>query len=336
MFIRKKSLIPAFSMLALGITLISCGGSGGSTPTVTLNGIVIDANNYESVFRSGVALSADIIEDLINLGDEVDPSTLDVLQTNGNVTSYRCSNQDGTLQITQVNTSTIELVFTNCDLPKNSPTTRYNNKVVVKILSSSGDVDQIPNVNFNWNLTQKATFTDLTLSNTGSGPVHGGRSASRQANQTIIFNGDAVVLQSNNIASSLVHNKLTSSNLVVDNTDISGNQLTYQYSQILYDTLSNYSNDDTNIDYDFTANITDIGDIQLTTNPVLRFVTNVVVLDSGSAVLTTGNSTVKFEGTGNNAVDVSLDPENDGTFEAPISTDWNQLSSPTLPPGGII
>ncbi len=320
MHIRKKSLLSALSIIAFGTAVVSCGGSGGSTPAATLNGITIDANNYEAVLRSGVVASADTLEDLINLGDEIDPSTLDLFQINNNVSSYRCNNQDGTLQYTQINPSTIELVFTNCDLPRNSPTTRYNNKVVVEVLSSSGNVDQIPDINFNWSLTQKATFTDLTLSD----PVTGG--VAREVNQTIVYNGDAVVLQSNTMASSSLHNQLTSSNLTVDNTDSSGNQVSYQYSQLLYDTLSNYSNDNTDIDYDFTANITGIGDIQLTTNPVLKFVTNAATLDSGSTVLTTGKSTVKFEATGNNAVDVSIDPENDGTFEAPITTDWNVLT----------
>lgn len=274
----------------------------------------IDENNYERVFSASVVRTVDINVDLQDYFNSVNPASLSLLSVNGNVSTYRCNNLNGTVHVTPISSNTEEYLFTNCDLPRNFPAYRYNNTLRAQLISSSGEVASFPELQRSWSKTQVFTMTNLNLS-----PVSG------QTGSVDILNGSVTFLQSND-ARSLLHNtKITSSNLGYERTSLSGVRSVINYRFFSYDDLDNNNDASADIEINFNASVAGIGDIVVITNPVLGFSSFESSLEGGALLLKNSASTVIFQARGGDRVDVLLDPENDGSFEQAIPADWSHL-----------
>ena len=117
---------------------------------------------------------------------------------------------------------------------------------------------------------------------------------------------------------------MRSSNLTFDSTSVADVTSVYAFSDLYYDLQENIDTEYLQSDIDFTANITGIGDAELITTTPLQFNETGVLL-SGTGIVNTGNSNARMVATGNDNIEISLDPENDGSYESPISTTWSAI-----------
>jgi hypothetical protein len=297
-------------------TLTACGGGGGSDPVISnnnngLNGVVINNSNYESVFRTGVTGSLKLTLQLIFAFDNIDTSRLILLpSSSSNTTAYQCDNPSGTLQVTDLGSNTKEWAFDDCQILDIATGTHYQGIATIETVLNSGLASQVGFEEFDWSQTQYFAFSNFIQTY----PVING--PSRRAN------GNTIIETTNDTAQDL--NRTTamrSTNLQFDEIAVSEAVTNYTFSDFYYNLQEDTADEDLRSTMDFTANITGIGDIDVITNPMLQF-DDIGTLLSGTGFVTTGNSVARMVATGGDDIEISLDPENDGVYESPISTTW--------------
>lgn len=298
-------------------TLTACGSGGGAdtsvvTGTPSLNGIVVNNSNYESAFRTGVTGSFKLALQLMFAGNKINTSRLILSSNTTSTFSYACDNQGGTFQVTDLGNNTEEWVFSDCEIAEVSPATHYQGIFTIEHITNSGEEADVGSQLHNWNVTQNIVYNDFIQTYPS---VNGPSSRA---------NGNVVLDSSNNLTSRVNRTAMRSSNLTIDSTSVADVTTTYAFSDIYYDLQDNLDTDYLQSDIDFTANITGIGDAELMTSSPLQF-DDVGVLLSGTGIVDTGSSKARMVATGGDNVEISLDPENDGTYESPISTTWSAI-----------
>ena len=300
----------------LSTILVACGSGGGTdtgaTNTTGLNGIVINNSNYESAFKTGVTGSFNLALNLMFSGDDIETDNLVLSSFTSTTRNYDCYNQGGTMQKTELGNNTTELVFDDCLITEFGSSSHHQGITTIKTVLNSGDGNNLDSYLHNWDITQTVTFNDYTETS----PAVNGTS--------VRANGGMILESSNNLEDEVNRTAMRSTNLVLDSTDVSDVVTTYAFSDIYYDLQEDIVDDSLQSEFDFTANITGLGDVDMVTNPVLQF-DDVGTLLSGSGFVTTGNSVGRMVATGNDNIEISLDPENDGTYESPILTTWSAI-----------
>lgn len=327
--LSKRKLL--FILAFISIVLSSCKSNDDTSILVDeLDGIAINSSNYETVFTHGVVNSAKLSGALSFSLDRLlsnDPAALlTVQQSQTDSITYDCiglsvrtsARSRGTLKVVTINENTEEWHLDGCLLGN------YNNtgKLLVKTTINSGILAEINSSNrfdYNWSVTRHITLTNY-------------RNDLYWSNEQFFYNGEVVVTWTNDLVNASVHNTIASSNLIgeSDTNAGSGNEFKYLFTHLLRDEVRKAAS--SILDYDFVANITNIGDIQLTVAPSLEFASGSDLIE-GSGLLTTGASTLKFKGVGvgsstgagGHDLDIYIDPENDGTFEEPIASSWYDL-----------
>ena len=316
MKIRIKK--PAQLILAsiLSTTLVACGGGGGSDSaeddTSASSGLVITNSNYEAAFKTGVAGSFEVALRLMFSGNDVDVNDLTLMSSTSSTRTYSCDNQGGTLQITALSSDTNEVVFDDCQVSSFGSSSHYQGITTVKTVVNSGSLNDIGSYNSDWDITQTISFNNYIET---SPAVNG---MSRRAN------GNMILESSNNLSDAVNQSAMRSMNLTIDLTDVSNVTTTYSFSDIYYDLQEDIDTEYLQSDIDFTATITGIGNVDLITTTPLEF-DDIGTLLSGEGHVTTGASSAKMVATGSDNIAISLDPENDETYESPIVTTWSAI-----------
>ena len=311
--IKTSSKLLLSAVILSTLTACGSGGSGTTTPTPTgLNGIVINNSNYQSAFQTGVTGSFKLALQLMFAGSNIDTSRLILSSNTTSTLSYACDNQGGTLQVTNLGNNTEEWVFSDCEIADVSPSTHFQGIATIESILNSGDENNVGSYLHNWDLTQNIAFSNFIQTYPS---VNGPSSRA---------NGNIVLDSSNNLTSRINRSAMRSSNLTFDSTSVADVTSVYAFSDIYYDLQENIDTEYLQSDIDFTANITGIGDAELITTTPLQFNETGVLL-SGTGIVNTGNSSARMVATGNDNVEISLDPENDGSYESPISTTWSAI-----------
>lgn len=322
--------------------LSACNSNDDSLPldTIELNGIVINSDNFETVFRTGLVNSGKITNALSYALTSLASSDLSLFtelpQNDSNTTSYECntydlgfardSGQAGTLKISNSEPDTQEWLLDDCYI--NSTNQSYSGKFSVRTTVNSGNISEINNSDrsdYNWSVTRTFSLVDFYIPE------------ANWSGLSYSHSGDFEITSSNNTTNFSTRTIISSPNLSVDEETNSGVIINYSYTDLSRDSLLQYLSADrsqldiTSIDYEFLANISNIGDIQMTMDSAL-VLKDRVLLRSGTGSISTGKSTAKFvsigvdgDSFGSNDIEISLDPENDGTFEDPILTSWLNL-----------
>lgn len=309
----RKVAIHLLLFMLLTSTLASCGGgSGNHFSGHVLDGVSIDSSNYISVFSRGVSELADLDTYIIRAVNGIDLNNLTLVSSTANGFTLACLNNNGRVTVTSVNASTVNILFDNCLLNNlvTGSTAFYHNRMNSSYSNQSG-AGNYPFVNFDWELVQDVTFSNLTIVEDGV---------------SLELNGDAEITESNNVANLQYQARLQSNNLLAEIAD-DANTRVIEYSEVLYDALIDTGVNVTSIDYDFIANISpDTGDISMTTYD--RFVFDADdVLQEVNALVNTGNSVMTIKGQGNDTVVVSIDTNNDGMDDEEIVTSWPVLNA---------
>lgn len=293
-------------VLSLGLTACGSSSDNDDTDTGGLNGITIDANNAELVLQTGLLGAADSATNIMFAANEIDTSRLAVLEFTEDSFTYGCDNADGTLVLTTLSSDTQRWDFSNCHITEYDPDSSYDGRMTTSTTVNSGTTPVFVDYSTDWDISQAVTFENFAQRS----PIDGG--------DTLTANGSANLDSSNNVALALNRNTMSSTNLTIDNSDAdSGAVTTYTFSDIYFDFQEDTDNGSQKNDLDFTADITGIGDLQLTTDPELIYDEN-EDLQAGAMVATTGNSSIKITATGNDVVTVDLDVNNDGNYDLTI------------------
>lgn len=332
MNIQLKLPYKILSTSILCSVLTACGG-GGSDGSID-DGIVddgtnnpsgvsagtIDSSNYLSVFQTGVTGSAKLLQKVMFTGDDIDPEILMILNSTATSRTYACNNTGGTILVEEVDSETQAWSFNNCHITSYTPDTRYDGTATVVTTMSTGLVDDLGSYLHDWSAIQTLAFNNYTETS----PITGGSSSTS--------NGIVILGSSNDLIAQSYHSSLsTSTSFSIDAIDASGVATSYNFSDIFYSLFEDTSDDTVISDLEYTANISGIGDIEVTTNTPLPVIGTLWfdadgILTSGAGVVTTASSTAKMVSTaGYDSVEITLDPENDGSFEAPILTTWTAL-----------
>lgn len=303
-----------------------------NTP-IELNGVVINSSNYQAVFQKSVIASDRLLESLSRSmlhTLKYDLSSLQVASQTSSNTTYDC-NATSSVQIATIEDNTERWVFSDCFHAAGNFTyygQTYNGKITVVTTIVSGNRAEIysqDSINYNWTIKRAISFENFEVSGeniTGNNFLH---------------NGDLVITVSNDAITNLRRRVITSTNLVSVETESSGSQIEYAFSSLSNDflgPLSNATGIPWELDFDFLANITNIGDIQFVVDTPLKIVDGYYLID-GNGTIDTGTSTAKFTGIGTGHsctgisfcqdIELSLDPESDGVFEEPLTTSWVSL-----------
>lgn len=300
----------------LATTLVACGGGGGNEVATEspLNGIAISATNYQGVLQNGILGSAKAVTNLMYAGNEIDLSNLSTTASTSNSITYACDNNSGTLRRITLNSNTHQWVFNNCHITNSQPSTRYDGTMVTNTVMNSGTLSDVGDLSKDWDTSQVVTLTNFTQQS----PINGG--------DRLTSNGIINVDTSNNLSLDLNRITLSSTSLIIDSINESSAQATsYAFSNLYYDLQEDIVDKSAQNDLDFTAKITDIGDLKLTTGPQLVYDRN-ELLQSGTVTATTGNSTARLVAIGNDSVEISLDSNNDGVYEITVPSNWSTLS----------
>lgn len=321
MNINKQSSYKLLLTGLLGTSLAACGGSSKTVEDL-IEGLVVDSSNYEEVFQTGLVGSAQLIGQLLYAGNEVDLEQMTVLEESENSAKIACDNVGGTLLITQVDSDTRSLDFDDCNITYSEPSVKYDGKATVSTVVNSGSLDDLGSYDTNWSATQTVLVENLSQTS----PIVGG--------DTNTSSGNLIINASNDTSTGLNSIKMTSSDLIIDSKDAdSGEVKSYAFSDLSYDIQENTTSEMYSTDLDFTADITDIGYLQLTTTDALTF-NSAEVLQSGAVTVSTGSSAVKAVAQGSDVIEVSLDTDNDGDFEFSTSTTWSSIAGDLGPGDG--
>jgi hypothetical protein len=316
MIINKKPLSIILSS-TLCLTLAGCGSSSSSDEIIedVLSGIAISAGNVDDIISEGLVDTHLFAADLLNLGNDVDTDFLGVdLDSSTDVaTTYFCDTE-GKVTVTELaeTTSTESYVGINYDNCVQNDV-HYHGDVTLQTFMDTGSLSDFNDFDIDWSATQHATLTNLERTE----PVSSGA--------TNLINGDITVVSSNDFDNQTFKDQLTSSNLSYVVTASDNSESSYNFSDISYQTITDYANDDYMLGLDFSAEHSSFGDIHLVTEPKLSIESG--LLESGEIVFTTGTSALLLEATGGDNVTVSIDVDNNGStdFEIP-STTWSQLT----------
>jgi len=301
---------------------------GSSYDSSLLKAGTINSNNYLSVFQEGVSGSAELLRNVMFTVDVIDTDALMVLDASkvGSIT-YACDNIDGTMRVDQVDGGTQMWVFDHCHMTKLMPDTLYHGAVTIVTTMSSGSFANVGSYDHDWSAHQLLIFDNYTETS----PSIGGSS--------VTSNGKAYLSSSNDITTQKYMNVLSNWSswddsetglLSIDSVNPSGVATSYEFGDISY-VFSENSDATVYSSLEFTADISGIGSLDMTTkltSPVVGLLKYDVDgnLISGAGLVRTASSTAKIISTvpGGN-VEVFIDSENDGSFEAPILTTWTAL-----------
>lgn len=304
---RTPKLIFAGMLCA---SLTACGSSKEEIIEEVVED-AINAGNYQEILSTGVLETAKLAAGVMFAGNEIDTSimTLDSATESSNV--YRCSNTDGLLEVTLIDDTTEQWDFDNCHITYYDSDSAYDGRVLIDSEIISGDYEDIGDYNANWSVSQYVTFTNFTQTS----PIDGGK-----ANTS---NGSIILDSSNSLDTELNIATMSSTNLIIDSADTTTlDTTTYTFSDLYYDLREDIIDESLDADLDFTAEVSGIGEIQVITDPILEYDTDGLLQDGMMTVLS-GNSALSMVATGNDTVDISLDANNDGTYEFTISQDWD-------------
>ena len=307
----------AFKLLfssMLCASLVACGSSKEEiiegVIEDTLNGAVINASNYQDIMQNGVINSAKLAAGLMFAGNEIDTSLMTVSAETASSFTYDCDNLDGTVTVTTIDATTERWDFDDCHITGYEPDSRYDGSTTINSVIHSGDYSDIGSYDTDWSVSQTVTLDNFTQTS----PIDGGDTNTSHGS----FNLDT----SNDLTTELNISTMSSTNLVIDSVSAtSGETTTYDFSDIYYDLQEDIIDESLKSDLDFTADITNIGDLQMTTEPALAYDTD-DLLQSGTITVTTGNSSAKMVAIGGNDVEISLDPNNDGYYDYTVSSTW--------------
>lgn len=317
MNINKNNAFKLIFSSMLCTSLVACGSSKEEiiedVIEDTLNGAVINASNYQDIMQNGIINSAKITAGLMFAGNEIDTSVMVVSDSTENSFTYDCDNPNGTLIVTKINETTEQWYFDNCHITGYEPDSSYNGSVIINSVIHSGAYSDIGSYDADWRISQTVTLNNFTqISPINSGDIN-------------TSNGGFTLDTSNDLTTELNISTMSSTDLVIDSVDAtSGVATTYDFSNIYYDLQEDIFDKSLKTDLDFIAEITDIGDLQMTTDPELVYDTN-EILQSGTITITTGNSSAKMVALGNNSVEISLDANNDGYYEINVPSNWTNL-----------
>lgn len=349
MYSRKFPYYNLTTFFAACFFLSACNSNNDSLPLdiAELDGIAIDSSNYESVLRSGLISSERLLHGLSFSLDGLTRVDLnlfqEVQQSEQNLKSYNCPmsigpGELGTLKITTVDSNTQEWLLKDCNVENNYDQT-FTGKFLVKTIINSGniaDIDSVDRWTFDWAVTKDFSLTEFIIK----------QSFWSGGGENYTYNGDIVITQSsNNTTGFSSQDILESSSLTVNKITFTGLETDYTFKDLKRDAVNIYLSPDildfdyAQLDLDFSANITDIGDINLMTDSALVFQEWSGILHGsyygitdGSGLIDTGASAVKFVGMGiedagfgTDDLEIYLDPENDSTFKDPILTSWSSL-----------
>lgn len=295
--------------------LVACGSSKEEiiqgVVEDTLNGITLNAGNYQEVMQTGVIDSAKLAAGVMFAGNEVDTSLMTIQSATASSYIYNCDNTSGKLTVTKIDDTTEQWDFENCHITSYDPDSMYDGSALITSDILTGDFDDIGSYDHDWSVSQTVTLSNFTQTS----PINGG-----DANTS---NGTYTLDSSNSLTTELNVSTMSSTSLIIDSMDSTTFETTtYTFSDLYYDIREDIIDESIQSDIDFTAEITDIGDIQVTTDPALVYDTN-SVLQSGTLTATTGNSSAKMTATGNDNVTISVDTNNDGDFEFNVNTTWS-------------
>ncbi|MGB1309777.1 MAG: hypothetical protein ACPG47_01135 [Leucothrix sp.] len=307
---KKQS---SYKLLLAGITCVTLTACGGSDETVIQpTGLIVDSSNYQSAFRTGVAGTTKLSLKLMFAGNDIDPDDLTLQSSTATSKNYACDNVGGTIEITQLNSDTQEWVFNNCHTTE-TPTNRYHGTTTMKTVVNSGMAANVGSYLHDWNITQTIALNNFSQTS----PITNGENSTA--------NGTIEMTSSNSLTNNRFSTTMTSNDLSFAVVDASSATTNYDFSDMFYsldeDTTAA---EKVTSDIEFVGNISGLGEVSLDTNPALVFDSN-GKLESGAGTVKVGQSAGKLVGTGNDGVAISLDPENDGTFEAAISTTWSAI-----------
>ena len=306
----------SFKLICSGMlcaSLVACGSSKEEIIEDTLNGAFINASNYQDIIQDGIINSSKLAAGLMFAGNEIDTSVMVVSASTENSFTYDCDNLDGTVTVTKIDETTEQWDFDDCHITGYEPDSSYNGSTTINSVIHSGAYSDIGSYDADWSVSQTITLNNFTqISPINSGDIH-------------TSNGGFTLDTSNNLSDELNISTMSSTNLVIDSVDAtSGVTTTYDFSDIYYDLQEDIIDESLKTDLDFIAEITDIGDLQMTTDPELVYDTN-EILQSGTITITTGNSSAKMVALGDNSVEVSLDANNDGYYEINVPSTWTNL-----------
>lgn len=295
---------------ALCTTLVACGGSTEQIIEDALNGLSLNSSNYQSFVQTGVGGSATIVSQLLFATNEIDTSELIVSSYTDNSYTYNCHNQGGTFVKTTIDDDTLKMDFSNCHITDYEPDSKYDGSMTISTVVNSGSLSEVGDSDYDWDITQTINLDNFVQTS----PIDGGDSNT--------YNGDTTIDTSNDSADNLNVITMSSTNLLVDSIDASSSSVTsYSFSDLFIERKEDTSDESSVADLDFTAEISDIGDIQVTTDTAL-VTDSSGLLQSGDLVTTTGNSSIKMVAIGNDNVELSLDYDNDGSYDGSVSTTW--------------
>jgi len=304
-----RRLLPLLSLSI--VVLTGCGGGGESTPE-SLSGITITSSNAETTIQSGVTNTTKLVGELLDFGGDININSLEQIAGTPNSITYKCGTE-GTIVVVDTLTATTisssrSITYNNCV----HSGVHYHGHVSLQNTMLTGTLENLGSYNHTWSAKQTASLSNLSR----TAPTSGGTSN--------IINGDVVLESSNNTNTQIFNDKLTSSNLSFDVIAADTSESSYDFSNLSYKSVEDDSSNTFKLTLDFIANHSEVGHMQLVTEPVLSVESG--LLQSGAATFTTGSSTVQFEGIGGNNIRVLLDTDNNGTYETVLSdTTWNAL-----------
>ena len=319
MNINKNNAFKLIFSSMLCASLAACGSSKEEIIEEviedTLNGVTINASNYQEVMQKGIIDSAKITAQLMFAGNEIDTSLMTISGTTESSFIYDCDNIGGELEVTTIDANTEQWDFDDCHITGYEPDSRYDGSVTINSTINSGDISDIGSYDTDWSVSQAVSMINFTQTS----PIDGG-----DANTS---NGSFNLDTSNNLLDELNISTMSSTSLIIDSVDASSGATTsYVFSDLYYDLREDIIDESLRSDLDFTADITNIGDLQMTTDPALVYDTN-EVLQSGTVTVTTGNSSARMVATGDNNIEISLDIDNDGNYDVNVPTTWTNIDS---------
>lgn len=318
MNINKNNTSRLIFSSMLCASLVACGSSKEEiiqeVVEDTLDGITLNAGNFQEVIETGVIGSAKLAAGVMFAGNEIDTSLMTIRSSTESSFTYNCDNTSGTLTVTKIDDTTEQWDFSNCHITSYEPDSSYDGSALIDSDIITGDFDDIGDYAYDWSVSQAVTLTNFTQTS----PIDGG--------DAVTSNGSYILDSSNDLTTELNISTMSSTSLIIDSMDSTTLETTtYTFSDIYFDIREDIIDESLQSDLDFTADITGIGDLEITTDPALVYDTD-SVLQSGTMTASTGNSSARMVASGDDDVTISIDTDNDGNFEFNVDTTWSVVS----------